>query len=377
MRLNDRMSTSRIGQYEITKEIGGGQQGKVYLAKDPVLNRFVAIKVPKIDGEAGQDIHQRFIVEAQAAAQIRHSNICTVFNFGEENGQPYFVMEFIDGPNLSELVSSEKFDFPARKIANVVRKLASGLAEAHRIGIVHRDIKPDNVRIRMTPGNSAKAEPVLVDFGLSRKTDQRLTETGALVGTVAYMAPEQVRGHEAKPASDIFSLGVVFYELMTRKHPFMKDVPPNHPDNGIFPVMDRIIYETPQAPSELNGEVTAEFERICMKMMQKELAGRYESMDDVADDLERALKDTPEAKPVESSIVNGIKRASQEPEPLVVPSPLLQNIKSHRAELARALRDDLKRKPPVSGPVEYAAMFLLFTLPLISALLYSLLMGKS
>lgn len=370
------MSTSRIGRYEISKEIGGGQQGKVYLGKDPDLNRYVAIKVPKIDGDSGADTHQRFIIEAQAAAQIRHPNICTVFNYGEEEGQPYFVMEFIDGPNLSELVGTEKFDFPARKIANVIRKLANGLAEAHRMGIVHRDIKPDNVRIRMTAGNSAKAEPVLVDFGLSRKTDQRLTETGALVGTIAYMAPEQVRGHEAQAPADIFSLGVVFYELMTRKHPFMKDGPPNHPDNGIFPVMDRIIYETPRKPSELNGEVTGEFERICMKMMHKDTAQRYSTMDHVADDIERALKDSPEvAKPFESNTSNNseAKRSGESSDVPVVPSTLIQNIKSHRTDLARQIRDAGRIQPPVSKPVEFLALLILFTLPLLSLLCFTLL----
>ncbi len=209
-----------FGRYRVEKRLGQGAMGAVYLAHDVQLDRQVALKVPHLTAQDSADIVDRLLREAKAAAKLSHPNICRVYDAGTESGMVFIAMEFIDGRVLSEFIDPDHLP-DERKCANVVRKLAAALADAHALGIIHRDIKPANVMV------NARGDPVLTDFGLARLADQRRTtpaptQPGTLIGSPAYMSPEQASGDPAKvgPTSDIYSLGVLFFELLTGRLPF-------------------------------------------------------------------------------------------------------------------------------------------------------------
>lgn len=265
-----------FGRYRLLRELGRGGMGTVYLAEDSQLERRVALKVPRISADDPAAL-RRFYREARAAALLSHPNLCPVYDVGDVGGVPYLTMPFLDGTPLCDHTGSVMDPMEAAKL---VRRLALALAEAHRHGIIHRDLKPGNVMV------TSRGEPVVMDFGLARRTQQdeaRLTQSGTVVGTPAYMPPEQVEatGAPLGPACDIYSLGVILYELLTGRLPFQ---------GTSMQVMCQILRDDPPPPSLLRPGLDPRLEAICRKAMAKVPNQRYASMSDLAaalDDYER------------------------------------------------------------------------------------------
>jgi serine/threonine protein kinase len=264
----------QFGRYQILQKLGQGGMGAVYLAEDSKLGRRVALKVPRFAPEDGSRVIDRFSREARVAAGIDHPNICPVYDVGEVEGVHYFTMPFIEGMPLSEQADPDRL-LPPPDVAILIRRLALAVAVLHERGIIHRDLKPSNIFLR------PNGEPVVMDFGLARSVSGtgRLTATGAALGTPAYMSPEQVRGQlgELGPATDIYSLGVILFELLTGHLPFV----------GPFEaVCSQILFGAPPNPSQLRVEVDARLDAICQKAMGKRAEDRYASMGDFAAALE-------------------------------------------------------------------------------------------
>jgi len=206
----------KIGRYVVESIAGRGAMGVVYKATDPLIHRVVAIKMVSLpvilSDQQRMEFNERFFREAQAAGNLHHPNIVTIFDVGEENGVPFMAQEFIEGESLSKILEREgAMDFDAA--TNILRQMADALQFAHSQGVVHRDVKPDNILVER--GGRA----VLTDFGVARLSSSDLTRTGEVLGTPHFMSPEQVLGEPVDGRSDIFSLGVVFYLLLTGKSP--------------------------------------------------------------------------------------------------------------------------------------------------------------
>ncbi len=254
--------------------------GTVYLAEDGQLERLVALKVPRFPDD-DCDVVPRFYREAKAAATISHPNLCTVHDAGEVDGTHYLTMEYIEGRPLADFLHTSR-PLTERQTALIVRKLASALHEAHQKGVVHRDLKPSNVMI------NHRNEPVITDFGLALRPgsgDTRLTQSGAMVGTPSYMSPEQVQGNgdAVGPGSDIFSLGVILYEMLCGRLPF---------EGSMASVLGQIAHDDPVPPSQYREGIDRRLEALCLRMLAKEVGDRPASMQAVADDVTRYLRDT-------------------------------------------------------------------------------------
>jgi serine/threonine-protein kinase len=206
----------KLGKYNIVGKIGKGAMGEVYKGHDPVLNRYVAIKIIAETLGTDSDLVERFKKEARNAAALNHPNIVTIFDFVEEEGHLYMVMELLEGKDLKELIKSGA-PLTMDQILKIMEQIADGLGFAHAKGIVHRDLKPANIHL------SKNGQVKILDFGLVHEATSDMTKTGQVMGTPNYMSPEQVQGLKVDPRSDIFSLGAVFYELLTRKKPFSAD----------------------------------------------------------------------------------------------------------------------------------------------------------
>jgi hypothetical protein len=253
--------------------------GSVYLAQDTKLDRPVALKVPHFSAGDGPEVLERFYREARAAAKIEHRNVCQIYDVDAIDGCHYVSMAFIEGRPLSDLVEADK-RLSQREAAVLVQRVALVMAEAHRCGIIHRDLKPANIMI------NTRREPVIMDFGLARRSSRkegRLTKSGMIVGTPAYMPPEQVKGDSDAigPASDIYSLGVVLYELLTGRVPF---------EGPTLVVLGQVLTQEPPPPSTFRPDLDTQLEAICRKTMARKVEDRYVSMFELARALDRFLK---------------------------------------------------------------------------------------
>ena len=257
-----------FGRYRLIKLLGEGAMGAVYLAEDTMLRRQVALKIPKFSVDTDPVLLERFYREARAAAALRHTNICPVFDVGEIDGRHYIAMAYIEGRPLSDFVEPDN-PAPPEQAAALVCRLADALATAHAQGVIHRDLNPANIIV------DEMREPIVMDFGIARQMqsdDIRLTSAGAILGSPAYMSPEQAEGQQERmgPTSDIYSLGVILYELLTGRIPFR---------GSLVSVLSKILSaEEPRRPAELREGLDPRLESICLRMMAKQIEDRYQSM---------------------------------------------------------------------------------------------------
>lgn len=279
--LSTEASLREFGDYVLLELIGRGGMGVVYLAQQKSLDRLVAIKMIKRSSEATDDDIRRFIREAQAAARLQHPHIVDVFEIGEIDGEHFFSMEFVPGQDLSQSQLQQSLN--SRQIAEHVKTVAWAIEHAHRNQIVHRDLKPANIII------DEYGQPRVTDFGLAKDTrrTQQLARKGFSVGTPAYMSPEQATADDERvgPASDVYSLGAVLYTLLAKQPPFRSPT--------ALDTLKQVIRQPPVKPSEFDPTVDRRLEAICMKCLRKNPKDRYDSAADLADDLERYLRDQP------------------------------------------------------------------------------------
>ncbi|NIM98827.1 MAG: protein kinase, partial [candidate division Zixibacteria bacterium] len=262
-------------RYEIAEELGRGGMGVVYMAKDAKLKRTVALKFLSLELTRDSEAKERFIHEAQTASVLDHPNICTVHEIDEDEGQMFISMAYIKGESLREKVKAGPMKL--QESLDIVVQVAEGLNEAHEKGIVHRDIKSANIMV------TAKGQAKIMDFGVAKLAGQtRFTRTGATMGTAAYMSPEQSRGEKVDHRTDIWSLGVVLYEMVIGQLPFRGD----HEQAMMYSILN----EEPEPMTGMRTGVPMELERIVNKALTKDPAARYQHTDDMLVDL-RLLKD--------------------------------------------------------------------------------------
>ena len=276
-----------VSHYTIERKIGAGGMGEVFLARDTRLNRNVALKFLPQEYTSDPEVKSRFMREAQAGAALNHPNIITVYEVAEHQNRSYIAMEYVDGESLKDL--AERKDLRLSEIMGIGMQIGAGLAKAHEAGIVHRDIKPQNVLI----GKDDRAR--IVDFGLAKlKGDLKITRAGSTLGTVSYMSPEQAQGEEVDRRSDIFSLGVMLYELVTGRLPFQGE--------HQAAILNSIVNEQPQPLARYNNRVSQELERIVVKALSKDKAERYQHADDLLADLRREQKTSEQSRSSELSV---------------------------------------------------------------------------
>jgi serine/threonine-protein kinase len=293
------MEPAQLGRYVIESEIGRGAMGVVFKARDTVLERIVAVKTVNmaLEREHADKYEARFYQEARAAAGLNHPNIVTVYDAGKAADVVYMAMEYIQGVELRTLLS-EGQAMGVPQALSIAAQVAEGLAYAHQHGVVHRDIKPANIMV------VADGPVKITDFGIARmRASADLTQTGVMLGSPKYMSPEQVIGKRADHRSDLFSLGVILYEMLTGAAPFSGE--------NVTALMYQIVNFAPPAPSSVNRAVPEMLDFIVAKMLAKPLEERYPDAKDVARDLrecERSLAappSTPPARPGGAGLARG------------------------------------------------------------------------
>jgi hypothetical protein len=268
-----------FGRYELRRVLGSGGMGRVYLAHDPRLDRLVALKMPNVVAVPGW--RERFLAEARAAATLNHANVCPVHEVGEEGGQPYLTMAYVEGETLAAKLARDGRPGVGAAV-ELVATVARAMQVAHRRGIVHRDLKPANLMI------DDSGRPVVMDFGLAIRSeagdDLRLTLTGVALGTPAYMPPEQAGGdgESIGPAADVYALGVILYELVTARLPFK--------GKSFGKLLAQIERDAPPPPSSLNPAADSALDAVILKCLAKRPADRFETAGDLANALARYLE---------------------------------------------------------------------------------------
>ncbi len=293
----------RIGKYEIVEQIGMGGFGVVYKAWDPFIQRWVALKTCTASDE---EATKRFFREAQLAGALQHPNITLIFDFGIEGATPYFVQEFLSGTDLDELIKQQRLTLVG--VIGILLQVCAGLEFAHSRGIVHRDIKPANVRV--LEDGSVK----IMDFGIAKlmESDSRLTQTGVALGTAGYLSPEQLTGKPLDARTDIFSVGVMAYELITGVRPFAG---PN-----ISNIIYQILNQDPLPPRRRNPSCPELLEAAVLRCLAKDPERRYATVRELAADLKRALAALPTSTSATTStgaVREELSRASSGPEQAV------------------------------------------------------------
>src|SRR3954469_19141680 len=303
-----------LGRYNIERTLGKGAMGVVYEGLDPRLGRRVAIKTilkSHLDDDTAKDYSMRFVREAQAVARLNHPHIVQVYDFGEEGDIAYLVMEFIKGKELKTFFdASERFDL--KESVRIMGELCDALDFAHHAGIIHRDIKPANVMI------DAQGRTKLTDFGVARvqdsdKTSVERTQAGTMVGTPAYMSPEQITGGNIDKRTDVFSAGIILYQFLTGEKPFT--------GSGAWTIAKKIIQEEPPLPSSLNNAITPLFDAVVNKALSKNPETRYQSSRDLGIALKRALEGKPEEDDSDKTVVGSMTDFAVKPAPAVARAP--------------------------------------------------------
>jgi eukaryotic-like serine/threonine-protein kinase len=297
---------TRLGPYEIVSPLGKGGMGEVYRARDARLNREVAIKVLPASFAADEGRLLRFEEEARATSLLNHPNILTVYDIGTQEGSPYLVAELLEGEELRQQLRDGAL--PTRLAIEYAQQIASGLAAAHEKGITHRDLKPENLfvtsdgRVKILDFGLAKLRPQQsnpVESGVA--TQKAITDPGVVVGTVAYMSPEQVRGQPVDHRSDIFSLGVVLYEMLTGRRAFLRET--------MAETMTAILKEEPEEVAQINSKVPPQVSRIVRRCLEKKAERRFQTASDLCFALESlSTPSGPQAGAAAPVVVRGKNR---------------------------------------------------------------------
>lgn len=292
------MEESHLGRYEILEELGRGDMGIVYRAYDPLIDRHVAIKtidLQNLSEEQKEEYKARFYQEAKAAGRLNHPNIITIYDLGRKGDIAYIAMELMEGPELQAIAAKDAPLSLLEKV-DIAAQIAAGLAYAHDHGVIHRDIKPSNIMVLR--GMHVK----IADFGIARlQAPLWRTQVDRIIGSPLYMSPEQVQSHPVGPGSDIFSFGIVFYQMLTGKLPFEGET--------AHSVFYKIVHEEAARPSSVDSEIPAVFDAIIAKCLAKKPVDRYQSARDLLVDL-RACRRQLSPDDGESEYYDGARRYS-------------------------------------------------------------------
>jgi serine/threonine protein kinase len=275
----DYLFPERYGHYQVEKLICSGGMGSIYLAKDTLLKRKVAIKTLRPELALHSVSKERFLREAVIVSGIKHDQIVTIYGVGEDHGIPWLAMEYLEGQSLEDIIQRKR-NLTWVQIMRLGRESARALAVAHSHGVLHRDIKPANIWLESIDKATRKSRIKLIDFGLARYCHQECgpTQVGMVVGTPHYVSPEQARGKELDSRSDLFSLGVVLYRLTTRAFPF--------DGKDTLALLSSLAVDTPKAMREHNPEIPAEFDLLVMKLLEKEPENRIPTAKEAAERLQ-------------------------------------------------------------------------------------------
>ncbi len=266
-----------VGPYTLLETLGRGSMGVVYRASDQRRNRIVALKTMIVDSTTAPERKKRFNREANLAAQLDHPHIIKIFELGEEAGRIYIAMELLEGSDLKHVLKSEKTIRMPEKL-RWMNELAGAIGFAHDKGIIHRDIKPSNVWIR------TNRKTVVMDFGIARPPASDLTRAGVILGTPDYISPEQILSVRPDQRTDIFLLGILFYEMLTGTHPFLGE--------SLTGTAHNLLNEQPRQPHLLNPEIPENLGRILIKALEKNMNQRYQSCNEMLQDLQPFLNES-------------------------------------------------------------------------------------